>query len=127
MRASGKLAVVQSVVSRASNLADKSSLPLDVISCENIIDTDLFEKESEFKMLEVINSLEPLANSNSNDKYKKLANGLVSGASALSAFFDGDKSVMVMVEDEMIRKNRLNLLALLRNQARVIADFKFIN
>ena len=127
MRASGQLAVVQSVVSRASNLADKSSLPLDVLSCKNIIDTDLFEKESEFKMLEVINSLEPLANSNSNDKYKKLANGLVSGASALSAFFDGDKSVMVMVEDEMIRKNRLNLLALLRNQARVIADFKFIN
>ena len=30
---------------------------------------------------------------------------------------------MVMAEDTAVRKNRLNLLGLLRNHARVLADF----
>jgi glycyl-tRNA synthetase beta chain len=31
--------------------------------------------------------------------------------------------VLVMVDDLELRRNRLNLLALLRNHARVLADF----
>ena len=45
---------------------------------------------------------------------------------ALAAFFDGDQSVMVMCDDLKVRRNRLNLLALLRNQASVLADFSQI-
>jgi glycyl-tRNA synthetase beta chain len=45
----------------------------------------------------------------------------------LAAFFDGDQSVMVMAEDPEVRRNRLNLLAVLRNQASVLADFSRIN
>jgi glycyl-tRNA synthetase beta chain len=56
-----------------------------------------------------------------------LAQGLISGASALAAFFDGDQSVMVMAEDAAIRSNRLNLLGVLRNQASVLADFSRIS
>ena len=44
----------------------------------------------------------------------------------LQAFFDGDTSVMVMVEDPDLRLNRLNLLAVLRNQASVLAEFESI-
>jgi glycyl-tRNA synthetase beta chain len=38
-------------------------------------------------------------------------------------FFDGENSVLVMAEKEPVRRNRLNLLGLLRNHARVLADF----
>ena len=41
----------------------------------------------------------------------------------VSRFFDGPDSVLVMDEDPKIRTNRLNLLGLLRNHARVLADF----
>ncbi|NJL83905.1 MAG: hypothetical protein HC890_14990 [Chloroflexaceae bacterium] len=41
----------------------------------------------------------------------------------MSNFFDGPDSVLVMAEDLNVQRNRLNLLALLRNHARVLADF----
>jgi glycyl-tRNA synthetase beta chain len=70
-----------------------------------------------------LNSLEPIATGTSAERYGLLAQGLTAGASALGAFFDGDQSVMVMVDDPAVRANRLNLLAVLRNQASVLADF----
>ena len=44
----------------------------------------------------------------------------------LEAFFDGDDSVMVMADDLDLRRNRLNLLAVLRNQASVLGRFDLI-
>ena len=41
----------------------------------------------------------------------------------LTQFFDGENSVLVMDDNPAIQKNRLNLLGLLRNHARAIADF----
>ncbi len=38
-------------------------------------------------------------------------------------FFDGENSVLVMAENEQIKTNRLNLLGLLRNNSRILADF----
>ncbi len=127
MRKSKTLVLVQSVVNRASKLAAKSSLQLDILSASNIVDPSLFEKESENTMLEVVNFLEPIAKSSSAERYKDLAHGLTRSSKALSEFFDGDQSVMVMTENTKIRENRLNLLAVLRNQAQIIADFNFIN
>jgi glycyl-tRNA synthetase beta chain len=37
--------------------------------------------------------------------------------------FDGEDSVMVMDDNPEIKTNRLNLLGLVRNHARVLADF----
>ena len=56
-----------------------------------------------------------------------MARGLSAGAEALAAFFDGDQSVMVMADDTAVRRNRLNLLGVLRNQASVLADFSRIS
>ena len=44
-------------------------------------------------------------------------------APTVSNFFDGSESVLVMDPNPEIRRNRLNLLGLLRNHARVLADF----
>ena len=62
-----------------------------------------------------------------SDRYEKIASELQEGAEALSNFFDGENSVMVMTENKEVRRNRLNLLSVLRNQALIIADFKMIN
>jgi len=78
-------------------------------------------------MLTVLRQLEPIASGGAPDRYAALARGLTAGSAALAAFFDGDQSVMVMADDPAVRRNRLNLLAVLRNQASVLADFSRIN
>ena len=46
---------------------------------------------------------------------------------SLAAFFDGPQSVLVMADDPAVRRNRLNLLGVLRNQAALLADFERIS
>jgi glycyl-tRNA synthetase beta chain len=55
--------------------------------------------------------------------YQKLVDGLAKLAPTIERFFDGEDSVLVMAEDAAVKQNRLNLLGLLRNHARVLADF----
>ena len=126
LRSSGELAAVQAVVTRAARLAEKGDLDASVLSAAAVVDPALFEKSSEAGMLAVIDQLEPIATSDSADRYSHLAQGLIAGASALAAFFDGEQSVMVMAENAAVRANRLNLLGVLRNQASVLADFSRI-
>lgn len=127
LRASGELAAVQAVVTRAARLAEKGDLGLDQISPSQLVQPELFEQPSEQAMLEVLQQLEPIAGGNSSDRYQLLTARLASSAPTLAAFFDGDHSVMVMTDNLEIRRNRLNLLALLRNQAAVLADFSRIS
>ena len=127
LRRSGQLAAVQAVVTRAARLAEKGDLPSQVLSANGVVDPGLFEKSSETAMLAVLNALEPIATRRSAERYGELAQGLSSGADALAAFFDGDQSVMVMVDEPAVRANRLNLLGVLRNQAAVLADFSRIS
>jgi glycyl-tRNA synthetase beta chain len=127
LRANGELAAVQAVVTRAARLAEKGDLDRQVLSAAGVVDDALFEKSSEAGMLAVLRQLEPIATGSGTERYAVLARGLSEGAAALAAFFDGDQSVMVMVDDAAVRGNRLNLLALLRNQASVLADFSRIN
>jgi glycyl-tRNA synthetase beta chain len=42
---------------------------------------------------------------------------------AIGNLFDGEDSVMVMDDNPAIKTNRLNLLGLVSNHARVLADF----
>ncbi|MBD1942755.1 hypothetical protein H6F50_10360, partial [Coleofasciculus sp. FACHB-712] len=55
--------------------------------------------------------------------YQLLVDGLAQIAPTVSTFFDGAESVLVMDADPNIKRNRLNILGLLRNHARVLADF----
>ena len=71
----------------------------------------------------MVTHLEPLA---VGGAYQALADALVEATPALEAFFDGPDSVMVMSDDLDLRRNRLNLLGVLRNQASVLARFDLI-
>ncbi|MFM7219938.1 MAG: hypothetical protein ACKO21_06970, partial [Nodosilinea sp.] len=55
--------------------------------------------------------------------YQQLVAGLTQVTPVVSNFFDGPDSVLVMAADPQVRRNRLNLLGLLRNHALVLADF----
>ena len=118
---------VKAVVTRAARLAEKGDLAADVLSAAAVVDRALFEKSSEAGMLQVIEQLEPIATAAGADRYSRLADGLIAGTEALAAFFDGEQSVMVMADDAAVRRNRLNLLSVLRNQASVLADFSRIS
>ena len=110
----------------ASEAAKDAEIVFTMLPNSQHVNTALFEKDTERDVYELVNCLEPIAKSLSSDNYKQLAHGLASGANVLSEFFDGDQSVMVMTEDIKVRTNRLNLLAVLRNQALLIADFNLI-
>ena len=119
----GELAAVQAVVQRASRLAEKGNLPESVRSPEGVVDAALFEKNSEAEMLKAVQALAQFATGCDPNRYSQLAEGLAVNAPILERFFDGSDSVLVMADDPAVRANRLNLLAVLRNQASVLADF----
>ncbi len=129
LRRSGELDAVQAVVTRAARLAVKGDLDQAALSPAGVVDQALFEQPSEAAMLQVLERLEPLASGSAvgEDRYAALAAALAESAPALAAFFDGDQSVMVMADDPDVRRNRLNLLAVLRNQSSVLADFSRIS
>lgn len=124
LREQNSLEQIQAVVQRASRLASKGNLALDQLDPTKVVVTELFESKSEFGLLERLVYLAPLA---VEGDYAALSEGLAASTPALEAFFDGEDSVMVMVEDASLRMNRLNLLGILRNQASILADFESIN
>lgn len=126
LRRNGSLQEVQVVVQRAAKLAEKAKLSPLTIRPDEVIDIKLFEKTSEHDMYKVLKQLEAVCNKGSN-AYVELADILANSSNALANFFDGDQSVMVMVEDLDIRNNRLNMLGILKNQAYILADFSCLN
>ncbi|MEL7316167.1 MAG: DALR anticodon-binding domain-containing protein, partial [Cyanobacteria bacterium J06559_3] len=89
-----------------------------------VIDSDRFQQPSERAFLEALQSLLPETKAAQSDRnYRKLVIGLEAAAPVVSRFFDGPESVLVMDKDPAVKQNRLNLLGLLRNHARVLADF----
>jgi glycyl-tRNA synthetase beta chain len=123
LRDSGQLDAVQAVVQRAAKLAEKGDLTRDQLVAGDVVQPERFESASEKDLFAALEQLQPLAQQRS---YQSLADALVAATPALQAFFDGDTSVMVMVDDSALRLNRLNLLAVLRNQASVLAEFESI-
>ena len=120
LRDDGRLQAVQAVVQRAARLAEKGDLPSSQLTPDAVIKKSLFDSPSEAGLLAELRRLGPLAQVGD---YRGLAAGLQGAALALEAFFDGENSVMVMADDAAVRRNRLNLLGVLRNQASVLCSF----
>ena len=59
--------------------------------------------------------------------YIQLFNLFETNVNNLKELFDSDKGVLIMAEDPETRKNRLNLLGLVRNYSLKIADFTLLN
>lgn len=116
IRNDGRLATIYETVNRASRLAAQGSLDTRSLDL-TVVDAKLFQKSSEQAFYDALGQLQ------AQTDYPKLVASLGKIAPAVNRFFDGADSVLVMDSDPAIKQNRLNLLGILRNHARVLADF----
>ena len=124
IRQDGTLDTLYETVNRAARLATKGELSTDVLDPGDLIKPHLFEQSSEQAFYDGLLQLLPQTQAaQASRNYKQLVQGLAEIAPTVSQFFDGDDSVLVMAEAADLRRNRLNLLGLLRNHALVLADF----
>ncbi|XHX77839.1 MAG: glycine--tRNA ligase subunit beta [Stenomitos frigidus ULC029] len=121
-RQDGTLATIYEVVNRASRLAAQSDLATHHLDPTAVIQPTLFQKPSEQAFYDVLCQLHTAMAAQPQD-YQTLVATLSQTTPTLSRFFDGADSVMVMDSDPAIKQNRLYLLGVLRNHARVLADF----
>ncbi len=123
LRQSGQLDAIYETVNRASRLAAQGDLDTAQLD-PALIQPQLFQQPSEQAFYTALLQLLPQTQAARAERdYQKLVNGLAEIAPVVSQFFDGSESVMVMDKNLEIRRNRLNLLGLLRNHARLLADF----
>jgi glycyl-tRNA synthetase beta chain len=115
---------IYETVNRSTRLAAQGDLDTTQLNLENLVRPELFQKPSEQAFYDALVQLVPQTQAARESRnYQQLVDALIQIAPTVSNFFDGPESVLVMDPDPEIKRNRLNLLGLLRNHARVIADF----
>jgi glycyl-tRNA synthetase beta chain len=123
-RNNGKLKEIYETINRSARLASKGDLDTQALDPEGLVNPQLFAESSEPEFYQALVDLLPQTETAQQQRnYQLLIDGLVKIAPVVSNFFDGDHSVLVMADDPDVQRNRLNLLGLLRNHARVLADF----
>jgi glycyl-tRNA synthetase beta chain len=124
LRRSGQLTALYATINRAAKLAAKGDLNFSDLDPAASVKPALFEQPSEQAFYDALVALVPVTQAARQSRaYQPLADQLAQAAAVVANFFDGSQSVMVMVDDPAVRVNRLNLLGLLRNHARVLGDF----
>ncbi|MBE9232371.1 glycine--tRNA ligase subunit beta [Cuspidothrix issatschenkoi LEGE 03284] len=124
IRQDGTLDKIYETVNRSTRLAAQGNLDLQTLEPQSLINPELFQKKSESAFYHALVELVPQTQAaQKNRDYQLLVNALAKIAPTVSTFFDGEDSVLVMDPNPDIKQNRLNLLGLLRNHARVLADF----
>lgn len=118
------LDLIYETVNRSTRLADQGDLDKVQLEPKTAVKPELFQKSSEQAFYDAVVQLVPQTLlSKQTRNYQQLVDSLTEIAPTVSNFFDGPESVLVMDSDAEIKRNRLNLLGLLRNHARVLADF----
>src|SRR4028118_657319 len=115
---------IYETVNRSTRLAAQGDLDKIELEPKTAVKPELFQKSSEQAFYDAVVQLVPQTQlSKQTRNYQQLVDSLTEIAPTVSNFFDGPESVLVMDSDPEIKQNRLNLLGLLRNHARVLADF----
>ncbi len=124
IRNNGQLDAIYETVNRSTRLASQGDLEFLELDPTEVIRPKLFQQSSERLFYqELVDLLPKTLAAKSERNYQLLVEGLTQIAPTVSNFFDGEDSVLVMDKDPKIRQNRLNLLGILRNYGRIIADF----
>jgi glycyl-tRNA synthetase beta chain len=120
----GTLERVYPTVNRSSKLAAQGTLDTQQLAPTAVVHTNLFQKASEQSVYNGLIALEPQTKAaQASRNYQQLIDALGLLTPSIERFFDGEDSVLVMDGNPEIKANRLNLLGLVRNHARVLADF----
>ncbi|MEC4892879.1 MAG: glycine--tRNA ligase subunit beta [Oscillatoria sp. PMC 1051.18] len=124
IRNNGKMDAIYETVNRSARLAVKGNLDTKQLEPKQVVKPELFEQSSEQAFYDALRELLPKTKASQAERnYQLLVDELAKIAPTVSRFFDGEDSVLVMTEDAKVQENRLNLLGLLRNHARILADF----
>lgn len=124
IRQDGSLDQIYETVNRSTRLAKQGDLDTVQLEPQKRVNPKRFEKPSEEAFYQALIALVPKTEAaQATRNYRQLVEALAEIAPTVSTFFDGPESVLVMDENPDIQQNRLNLLGLLRNHARVLADF----
>jgi glycyl-tRNA synthetase beta chain len=124
IRANGTLDNIYETVNRSTRLAAQGDLDTKQLDPKAMVRKELFQKSSEEAFYNAIVELVPQTQAAQQSRdYGQLVTALEQITPTVSNFFDGAESVLVMDPNPEIKRNRLNLLGLLRNHARVLADF----
>lgn len=124
IRQDGTLDKIYETVNRSTRLAAQGDLDTKQLDPSTVVNPQLFQKSSESAFYEALVKLVPQTQAAQQSRnYQLLVAGLLEIAPTVSNFFDGADSVLVIDPNPDIKRNRLNLLGLLRNHARVLADF----
>ena len=116
-RENATLAAIYEPIVRASRLAVQGSLDSVTLDVSSIINVDTLIEPAERDLYQAIADLP------SQPSDEQLMEGIKAIAPVLAKFFD---DVLVMAEDLQVRQNRLNLLGIIRNYSRQLADFSAI-
>jgi glycyl-tRNA synthetase beta chain len=124
IRNNGTLDKIYETVNRSTRLAAQGNLNFQQLEPTAVVKPELFQKSSESAFYNALVELVPQTQAAQRTRnYQLLIAALEKIAPTVSKFFDGEDSVLVMDLNPEIKRNRLNLLGLLRNHARVLADF----
>jgi len=116
-RTRATLDAIYEPIVRASRLAVQGNLDSVTLDVTAIINPAILMKAAEQELYQAIAALP------SQPSDEQLMEGIRAIAPVLSKFFD---NVLVMAEDAQTRQNRLNLLGIIRNYSRQLADFSAI-
>jgi glycyl-tRNA synthetase beta chain len=115
---------IYETVNRSTRLAAQGDLDTKQLEPTTVVRPELFQKPSETALYNALIESVPLSSTAQQTRnYQLLVAALTKIAPTVSNFFDGPDSVLVMDSDPEIKRNRLHLLGLVRNHARVLADF----
>ncbi|MEH1840377.1 MAG: glycine--tRNA ligase subunit beta [Nostoc sp.] len=115
---------IYETVNRSTRLAAQGDLDTKQLEPTTVVRQELFQKPSEEALYKALIESVPLTSGAQQTRnYQLLVAALTKIAPTVSNFFDGPDSVLVMDFDPEVKRNRLHLLGLVRNHARVLADF----
>jgi len=121
LRQDGTLGRIYETVNRVARLAQLGDLPLDQWAAEKVVNPGLFELPAEEHLFRETKAITAAAIEAKNQgAYPVLVQALESAVPTVTEFFE---AVLVMAPEETLKHNRLNLLGVLRNNYRVLADF----
>jgi len=111
------LSTIYEPIVRASCLAIQGDLDSVTVDVKAVINPETLTEPAEQNLYQAIAALP------SQPSDEQLMEGIKAIAPVLAKFFD---DVLVMAEDPQVRQNRLNLLGIIRNYSRQLADFSAI-
>ncbi|MBD2175722.1 glycine--tRNA ligase subunit beta [Pseudanabaena sp. FACHB-1998] len=116
-REGATLGAIYEPIVRASRLAAQGDLDSTTVDVQTVVTTAKLTEPAEQALYQAIAAL-PHQPSD-----EQLMEGIKAIAPVLAKFFD---DVLVMADDPEVRKNRLNMLGLIRNYSRQLANFSSI-